>query len=65
MAPNFSKLVSRLWKLVSELKYALTPRKYALTPRYYFKIILLRDFSTIFGFMAQPPSRGVYNDTNL
>ena len=71
MAPNFLKLVSRFWKLVSKRiyaltsrkyalappKYALTPRKYALTSRNYFKIILLRDFWTIFGFMVHPPHR--------
>ena len=65
MAPSFSKLVLKFWKLVSKWKYALTsrkylltPRKYALTPRKDFKIILLRDFRTIFGFMAHPPQRG-------
>ena len=54
--PNFSKLISKFWKLVSKRKYALTPRKYARTPRPDFKRILLRDFWTIFGFMAHPPS---------
>ena len=72
IAPNFVKLVSRnletsfRWKYaLTSRKYALTPRKYALTSRKYaltspkdFKRILLRDFSTIFGFMAQPPHRG-------
>ena len=64
MAPNFSKLASKFWKLVSKQKDALTSRKYALTSRKYFKRILLRDFQTIFGFMAHPPHRGL-NDTNL
>ena len=72
MAPNFSKLVLKFWKLVSEQKYTLTARKYALTARKYaltarnyslaswkdFKRLLLRDFWTIFGFMAHPPHRG-------
>ena len=71
MAPNFSKLVPKFWKLVSKRKYALTsrkysltPRKYALTPREYaltsrkdVEIRLLRDFWTIFGFMAHPAHR--------
>ena len=50
-------LTSRKYALTPR-KYALTSQKYALTSRKYFKRILLRDFSTIFGFMAQPPHRG-------
>ena len=57
-------LTSRKYALTFP-KYALTPRKYALSSRKYaltsrkdFNRVLLRDFWTIFGFMAHPPHRG-------
>ena len=65
VGPKFLKTCFEVLKLVSERKYALTAWKNALTAQIYsltsrkgFKIILLRDFWTIFGFMAHPLTGG-------
>ena len=56
---NFLKIFTNSLKIcTNSQKYALTSRKYALTSRKDYKIVLLRDFGTIFGFMAHPLHRG-------